>query len=94
MFLLPWLCTSRLRGTGDGTDTADAEKGPGERSTGAAERADAGTSRNGIAGHLAPVSFGTGDEGYGSCRSRFSQGKAAAGETGILAEAVREEVIN
>ncbi len=47
-----------------------------------------------IAGHLAPVSFGTGDEGYGSCRSRFSQGKAAAGETGILAEAVREEVKN
>ena len=66
----------------------------GERSTGAAERADAGTSRNGIAGHLAPVSFGTGDEGYGSCRSRFSQGKATAGETGILAEAVREEVKN
>ena len=49
---------------------------------------------NGIAGHLAPVSFGTGGEGYGSCCSRFSQGKAAAGETGILAEAVREEVKN
>lgn len=27
-------------------------------------------------------------------RSRFSQGKATAGETGILAEAVREEVKN